>query len=65
MSIIVCKVTSVRDHENADSLRVHVVEAPPIVEPTQVIANKTTIYEVGDTGVAALIGTTLQDGTVI
>lgn len=65
MSIIVCRVTTARDHENADSLKVYSVEAPGIVDPTQIIANKTNIYEVGDCVCAALIGTTLQDGTVI
>lgn len=64
MSVIACKVTAARDHENADSLRVYTVEAPG-VEPTQVIANKSNVYEAGDTVLAALIGTTLQDGTVI
>lgn len=65
MSIIVCKVTAVRDHENADRLRVHMVEATGVIEPTQIVANKDRIYQVGDIVLAALEGTTLQDGTFI
>lgn len=64
MSIIACTVTTARDHENAERLRVYQVEAPGI-EPTQVIANKDRVYEVGDVVAAALVGTVLSDGTAI
>lgn len=62
--IIAAKVTSVRNHENADSLRVYSIEAPGI-EPTQVIANLENTYDVGDVVAAALVGTELADGTSI
>lgn len=62
--ILAAKIVTARDHENADRLRVYTVEAPGI-EVTQIIANKDTLYEVGDTAAAALIGTMMSDGTVI
>lgn len=64
MSILAVRITTARDHEAADRLRVYNVEAPTI-EPTQIIANKDTIYEVGDIAAAALVGTVLADGTVM
>lgn len=65
MAIISCIVTAARDHENADRLRVYQVEAPGLVESTQIVANKDNIYEVGTVVAAALVGTVLSDGTKI
>jgi tRNA-binding EMAP/Myf-like protein len=64
MAIIAVRVTEARDHENAERLRVYNVIAPG-VEPTQIIANKSNIYEVGDVVAGAMIGTVLSDGTAI
>lgn len=64
MSIIACTVTSDRDHENAERLRIYQIEAPG-VESTQIIANKDNVYSTGDVVAAALVGTVLSDGTAI
>jgi phenylalanyl-tRNA synthetase beta chain len=64
MSIVACRVTADRDHENADSLRVYQVEAPG-VESTQIVANKSAVYKTGDVVAAALIGTVTADGVAI
>lgn len=64
MSILAVKITSARNHENAEKLRVYSVEAPGI-EPTVIVANTDVTYEVGDTVRAALVGTLLADNIEI
>lgn len=64
MPIIAVTIVTARQHENAELLRVYQVEAPG-VDPTQIIANNETIYEIGDVAAAALEGTVLNDGTAI
>lgn len=58
------KVVAARDHEDAHSLRVYQFEAPGGGQ-VQIVANKDTLYDVGDVAAVANIGTVLEDGTEI
>lgn len=64
MPIIVCEVIEARPHENAERLCVYQVSGPG-VDPTQIVANNTTVYVVGDRVYAALVNTRMADGTLI
>lgn len=64
MAVIAMRVTSAAQHPNADALRVYTLEAEGR-ESLPVIANLSTVYDVGDTVAVALIGTVLADGAEI
>lgn len=64
MPVIAMKVKSAQNHPNAEALRLYVMEAPGY-EDVEIIANLTTVYEVGDVAAIALADSVLKDGTVI
>lgn len=64
MPVIVMEVTHVKNHPNADSLRVYQMKASGYDE-VQIIANLENIYDVGDTVAVALTDSILKDGTKI
>ena len=62
MSVIVMEVLEVREHPNADALRVYQFGAS---ERVQVVANTEAVYAVGDRVAIATVGSELRDGTKI
>lgn len=64
MPVIVMKVDSVKDHPNADALKIYEFSAPE-VGSRQIIANLQNSYNIGDLAYVALEGSVLKDGTKI
>lgn len=64
MPAVVMKVTKAEKHPNADTLFVYEMTSVENIK-TQVVANSTNLYEVGDLAVVATSGSKLKDGTYI
>ncbi len=64
MSVIAMEVKEVKNHPNADALRVYMMEAPNH-NRIQIVANLENIYQEGDIVAIALGGSVLKDGTKI
>jgi hypothetical protein len=62
MTVIVMEVLEVKEHPNADALRVYQFGAS---ERVQVVANTSALYAVGDRVAIATVGSELKDGTKI
>jgi tRNA-binding EMAP/Myf-like protein len=64
MPVSVMKVTKAEKHPNADSLFVYSMTSIDNFQ-TQIVANSTNLYEVGDHAIVAQLGSKLKDGTYI
>jgi tRNA-binding EMAP/Myf-like protein len=64
MPVSVMKVTKAEKHPNADSLFVYSMTSIDNFQ-TQIVANSTNLYEIGDHAIVAQLGSKLKDGTYI
>lgn len=64
MSVIAMKCIDVKEHPNADALKIYQFDTPEYKTRT-IVANLQNIYEIGDIVYVALDGTVLKDGLEI
>jgi tRNA-binding EMAP/Myf-like protein len=64
MTVMVMEVRTVKNHSNAEALRIYEMAAPAC-DSLQIIANQEQVYQVGDHVAVALVNSVLKDGTKI